>query len=134
MNKAKLLFLLVIATSFSADAFCQWSCSAAFLDEKIIVNEYTDNGWCEISRKATGDLTVQTANLSPENSIPTGKIGFKIAIRNGQTKTLLSFSGKTWKNISIEKILAKCKVGDSIVLIITDDDFALPHNEILVKE
>ncbi len=120
-----------ISSSFGQERFT--NCAAAFLDGKIVVNEYSPTGHCEMLKSATGELTVQTADLSPEHCIPTGKIGFKIAIRDGNTKTLISFSDKTYKQLDIKPVLAKCKPGDSIVLLTTDDEFALPHSEILIK-
>jgi hypothetical protein len=43
------------------------------------------------------------------------------------------FSDQTYKNILIQKVLAKCKKGDSILLITLNNQYALPHNEILVQ-
>lgn len=136
MNIKKTFFLLAfmavsVSTAFAQERFSD--CSAAFLDNKIIVNEYTTTGHCEIAASATGELTVQTADLSPGNCVPTGKIGFKIAIRDGNTKTIISFSDKTYKQVEIQAVLSKCKPGDAIVLLTTADAYALPHNEILVK-
>ncbi len=136
MNILKMLFLVAVTAATSLTACGQTgfsNCAAAFLDTKMVVNDYSPSGHCEISKSASGELTVQTANLSSDGGVPTGKIGFKIAIRNGNTKTLLSFSDKTYKQLDIKTVLAKCKPGDAIVLLTTDDEFALPHNEILVK-
>ena len=135
MNIVKTV-LTVAACAASTWAFGQTrftNCAAAFLDNKMVVNDYSPTGHCEIKQNAAGELTVQTANLSPDNSIPTGKIGFKIAIRDGNTKTLISFSDKTFQQLDIKTVLAKCKPGDAIVLLTTNDEYALPHNEILVK-
>jgi len=109
------------------------NCSAAFLNDKIIVDEYTDQGKCVLATDATGTLTVCTASLSPEESIPTGKIKFKIALRDKNTKTLTMFSNETYQQADIKKVMARCRKGDSIVLLTMDDQYALPHNEILVK-
>ncbi len=131
-----MLFFVAFCAVASSSAFGQHpftNCSAAFLNNKIVVNEYTDQGHCELQKSASGELTVQTASLSPENSFPTGKIDFKIAIRDGNTKTLMSFSDNTYKELDIKKVLAKCRPGDSIVLLTMNDEYALPHNEILVK-
>ena len=42
------------------------------------------------------------------------------------------FSDEKFKHINIQSILKKCKKGDLIVLMTTDNQYALPHNEILV--
>lgn len=110
------------------------SCSAAFLDQHMIVTEYTDHGICEVSKLSGGTLTVQTVYLSPEENRPTGKLKFRLAIQDGDTGTIWSYSDKTYQDISIQEILGKCRAGDQIVLMTVDDDFALPHSKIAVKE
>ncbi|MCB0570637.1 MAG: hypothetical protein KDC66_12770 [Phaeodactylibacter sp.] len=137
MNWTKYFFLLALTGISVTCAFGQnrfTNCSAAFLDNKMVVDEYTTQGKCIITPQAVGELTVQTANLSPEKSIPTGKIDFRIAIRDGNTQTLYSFSDATYQQIDIRKVLSRCRPGDSIVLLTCKDKFALPHNEILVKD
>jgi hypothetical protein len=42
------------------------------------------------------------------------------------------FSQIFFNKIEAEKILAKCKKGDSVIIITTDDKYSLPHNELLV--
>ncbi len=136
MNFIKMLFLIAICSAPISSAFGQkqfTNCAAAFLDNKMVVDDYSPTGHCEIAKSATGELSVQTANLSSDGGVPTGKIGFKIAIRDGNTKTLFSFSDKTYKQVDIKTVLAKCKAGDAIVLLTTDAEFALPHSEILIK-
>ena len=127
-----MLFLSVLCAATAATAFGQdrfVNCTAAYLDNKLVVNEYSPDGRCELNPSATGELTVQTMN----DTTPTGKINFKIAIRDGNTKTLLSISDKTYQQVDIKTLLPKCRPGDSIVLLTMDDRYALPHNEILVK-
>lgn len=108
------------------------NCTAAFLGEKMIVDQYSPTGKCEISQNAQGVLTVCTANLSDEGGTAVEKIKFKVAIRDGKSKTLIMFSDKTYREVPISSILSKCKKGDAIVLITLDDEYALPHNEMLV--
>ncbi len=122
------LFLFCCATFNSA--FSQ-SCTAAFLDNKIVVDEYTTTGKCSLPATATGKLTVCTADLSPTSSVAVDKITFKIAIRN-QTNTLVMYSDKDFREVDIQKVLSKCRKGDHIVLLTLDNGYALPHNEILV--
>lgn len=137
MNAVKSVLIFSLLAFNISNGHCQHpftNCSAAFLDQKIIVDEYTDEGKCIIDPSARGMLTVQTAYLSPTESKPTGKLRFRLAIRDGNTKTLLSFSDKTYIELNIQAILEKCRPGDSIVLLTTNNEYALPHNEILVKE
>jgi len=108
------------------------NCSAAFLNNKMIVTEYSNKGKSAVSEKSTGELTVCTAEIGPEKSKPVEKIVFKVAIRDKESKTLVMYSDNTFRQIDIQDILKKCKKGDLIVLMTTDNQYALPHNEILV--
>ncbi|MCU0346839.1 MAG: hypothetical protein MUC59_07835 [Saprospiraceae bacterium] len=133
MNRLKLLLFLTTfafgaSTAFGQDKFS--NCTAAYLNNKLVVNEYSPDGYCEVLKTASGELTVQTM----DDTAPTGKTSFKIAIRDGSTKTLCSISDKTYREIPIERVLAKCKPGDAIVLLTTNDRYSLPHNEIWVKK
>lgn len=125
-----LLCCTVSVAGFSQEAFS--NCAAAFLNNELVVDEYSPKGKCTLSDTATGELTVCTANLSPEKSVPVDKIKFKIALRDKSTGTLTMFSNETYKQVDIRKVLARCKKGDHIVLITTDTEYALPHNEIQV--
>lgn len=121
--------------SYSTVAFTQESyrdCAAAFLDNKMVVDEYTSKGKCTVAASASGVLTVNTAELSPEGSLPKSPVFFKIAIRDKETGTLVMFSEKALKQVEIRQVLARCSKGDRIVLLTTDSQYALPHNEILV--
>ncbi len=109
------------------------NCTAAFLGQKIVVDQYTTEGKCMLPQTATGELTVCTADLSPERSIAKDKIAFKIAIRDKNTGTLVMYSGDTYRKIDIQKVLAQCSPGDRIVLLTMSREYALPHNEILVQ-
>lgn len=136
MKKSNLLASLLLSLVVSTLSLAQHkfsSCSAAFLDNKMVVNEYTDKGKCIIPASAKGQLSVCTANLSPKESIPVDKLMFKVAIRDKSTKTMVMFSNENYKQVDIQKVLSKCKKGDHIVLLTTSDEYALPHNEILVQ-
>ena len=136
IQKTRLFALLLFCCTMSSQGFSQekfTACTAAFLDNKMIVDEYSPDGKCIISAAATGKLTVCTAELSPERSIAVDQIYFKIAVRDQNTKTLYMYSDKKYKQVDIREVLAHCKKGDHIVLITLDDDYAVPHNEILVE-
>jgi|GEM_PF-493383 len=109
------------------------SCSAAFLDNKMVVNEYSPTGKCTLPIESTGKLTVCTADLSPNESKAVDRLKFMVAIRDKNTKTMVMYSNKTYKQLDIRKVLSKCSGGDSIVLLTTNNKYALPHNEVLVE-
>ena len=136
MTKVKFLLITFFCGALLSAASAQESftnCSAAFLNNKMVVDEYSPNGKCSLSKDATGTLTVCTADLSPTNSFAVHCFKFMVAIKDQNTKTLCMYSKKTLENVDISKVMEKCKKGDSIVLLTLDDEYALPHNEILVK-
>ena len=113
------------------------SCSAAFLNDQMIVEEYSATAKAKISKDAMGWISAGTVNLGDVSKGEkkfeiTDKFEFGVAIKDGNTHTIMLFSPKQYKKIEAEKILAKCKKGDSIIIMTTDNTFALPHNEILV--
>ena len=111
------------------------NCSAAFLNGKMIVDEYAPEGKCVVSAKASGKLSLHPVVLSQDQPpIPGENIKFKVAIRGGSTRTLMMLSEKTWKEIDIETILKECRKGDAIVLLTLERQWAVPHSEILVTD
>ncbi|MVM41216.1 hypothetical protein GO730_31850 [Spirosoma sp. HMF3257] len=132
------LQLVLIALSCTLTNLCVAqqtfkNCTAAFVGSKMIVNEYTTKGTCRLPATARGELTVNTVELSPTESKAVDRIAFKIAIRDKATQTLALFSKEEFKQVPIQRVLAKCQKGDHIVLLTLDDSYALPHNEILVQ-
>lgn len=109
------------------------NCAAAFLNNKMLVNDYSPNGRCIVEEGSKGKLMVSTVNLSFESVEPFKSAGFKVAIKNEETGTLWLFSEETYREIEVEKILAKCQKGDKIVLLTVDNEFSLPHNEIAIN-
>ncbi len=136
MQQATRFTLAFFCCVLAACAYAQKpfsNCTAAFLDDKMVVDTYTPTGKCTVAVTATGVLAVCTADLSPTASIPVDKVKFKIALRDHNTGTLTMYSDETFKRVLIQKVLAKCHPGDHILLITLDDQYALPHNEILVQ-
>ncbi|MDX2069391.1 MAG: hypothetical protein SFV55_13275 [Haliscomenobacter sp.] len=110
------------------------NCTAVLLNDKMVVNEYTPTGKCELAIDAKGAFTVQPVSLQDNGVvIPQGKRPFKIAIRDFNTKTMTLFSDQTYTEIEVSKVLSQCRKGDHIVFITLDRNLALPHNEVLVK-
>ena len=128
---AVIAFMLLSMSGFAQNKFS--NCSAIFLNQKLVVDDYSPNGKCLLQTTATGELTVCTAVFENDKWRAVDKIPFKITIRDGETKTLLSYSNKTYKNIDINAVLSKCRKGDYILISVLKDDYALPHNEILVQ-
>ena len=124
------LLLMSSGISHAQKAFS--TCSAAFIDKKMVVDEYSTKGKSALSSLAKGTLTVCTADISSVSTKPVEKIHFKVAIRDKQTRTLMMYSDQIFDQLNIQDVLKKCRKGDHIVLMTTDSQYALPHNEILV--
>lgn len=136
MKQLQVILLLFIGTLLGTSALAQGTftnCSAAFVDRKMVVDTYSPTGKCLLATTATGDLTVQTVQLSGADSKAIDKIDFKVAIRDKTTGTLHLFSNETYRQIPVQRVLASCKKGDHIVLLTLDNRYALPHNEIQIR-
>ncbi len=135
--KKKYLYVAAVTTLFlSIQGIAQNKfndCSAIFLNKKMVVDDYSPKGKCLLQAKAKGQLTVCTAVFEDNKWHAVDKIPFRIAIRDGNTKTLLSYSDKTYKDIDINTVLSKCQKGDYILISVIENKYALPHNEILVE-
>lgn len=134
----KLFLILVLFVSKSSFAQSNYSnCSAVFLNNQMVVEEYSDVAKAKISKEAKGWISAGTVNLGDiakgeKKAEITGKFEFGVAIKDGNTGTITMFSAKTYKKIEVEKVLAKCQKGDSIIIMTLDDEYALPHNNLLV--
>ena len=135
MKKETSIIFVLLTILCSHFGFGQKSfnnCSAAFLNSKMLVNEYSPSGKCTISITEKGNLTVNTVELSSTESEAIDSIMFQIAIKDKNTETLMMVSKEKVQKIEIQNVLKKCKKGDSIVLLTNSDKFSLPHNEILI--
>lgn len=132
--KTTCIVALLSMSFFSATAQESFSnCAAAFLDGSMIVDEYSPRGKCMMAASATGMLTVCTATLTETGGTPVDKIEFFVAIRDGNTGTLTMLTKKTVKEMDLAEVMERCSEGDHIVVITTDEEYSLPHNEILVQ-
>jgi len=109
------------------------TCVAAHVGNRMVVDEYTTKGKCRLATTATGELAVFTVDLSPTENKALDKVDFHVAIRDKETGTLRSFSEKTYRQVPVQQVLARCKPGDHIVLLTVEGRYALPHNEITVQ-
>jgi hypothetical protein len=126
-----IVLVLFCSKSFAQKAFSD--CAAAFLDNKMIVSEYSSKAKASISLSAQGELSVGTVALSEKENKLVDNFAFSIAIKDKETGTLMLFSRENYAKIDIRKILSRCHKGDSIVILTLNDEYSLPHNEILVN-
>lgn len=110
------------------------NCSAIFINHSMLVDDYSPKGKCVIPANAGGTLSLYPVILDDGKGREGGNnIPFKIAIRDGNTKTLTLFSEETYREVPVDTVLAQCRPGDAIVLITMEREWALPHSEILVE-
>ena len=136
MKKSPLVLLLAAGVCLTTLAIAQQpftNCAAAFVGTKMVVDSYAPKSHCRLSGGATGVLTVQTVDLSLTQVKAIDKIDFKVAIRDKATGTLHLFSSETYKQLPVQNVLTTCKKGDYVVLLTVNNQYALPHNEILVQ-
>ncbi|WP_019987676.1 hypothetical protein [Rudanella lutea] len=135
MTTARHLFTLLMVSLWGTMTLAQTphACSAAFVGDKMVVDQYTPTGKCTLATSATGELTVQTVELSATSSRALEPIDFKVAIRDKATGTLRLFADKPFRRVPVQQVLAHCSKGDRIVLLTLDARYALPHNEILIQ-
>lgn len=126
-----LIFVLFYFNSSAQKAFT--NCAAAFLDKKMIVAEYTPKTKATIALNAQGELSVGTVALSEKENKLVDNVAFSVAIKDKETGTLMLFSKENYAKIDIRKILSICHKGDSIVILTLNNEYSLPHNEILVN-
>ncbi len=130
----KLISTAFFCCALAGSAFSQNICTAAFLDNKMIVDKYTKTGYKnEISLNATGNLTVNAVSLAANENKAIESIPFQVAIKEKGTQTITFFSKENFMKVDVQKVLSECKKGDQIVLMALDKKYDLPHNEILVK-
>lgn len=123
--------LLVGTRSFGQEVYQQ--CTAAFLNTRMVVDEYSPLGTCKLPLLSAGDLTVQTVDLASEGAKAIEAIPFKIAIRDGQSGTLTLYSPTDFVKVPVQEVLQRCRKGDSLVLLTLNNHYSLPHNEILIQ-
>lgn len=136
MKKKHLFLAVIMLFAFNIHGFAQKkfsNCAAIFLNQKMIVDDYSPNGKCQVQNTELRQLTVRTVVFENDMWRAIDKIPFKITIRDGETKTLLSYSDKTYKEIDIKTVLSTCRKGDYILISVLKNEYALPHNEIEVK-
>lgn len=136
MNHLKLIFLTTLLsfgllTASAQDSFS--NCAAAFVDGSMIVDEYSPSGKAVLAESATGMLTVCTASLTETGGTPVDQIEFFVAIRDGNTGTLTMLTKKTVKEMDLAEVMDRCSEGDHLVVITADEEYSLPHNEIIIQ-
>jgi hypothetical protein len=109
-------------------------CAAIIYKGEMLVDEYSPRGKCKLEGGMKGIITVSAVELNEQGARPVKNIPFKIAIKDAETNTQWMFSDKTFKKVMLEDILKECNNGDKIIIITTDQKYALPHNEIEIMD
>lgn len=110
------------------------TCAAVFLNDKMLVDNYSPKGKCSVSPDAKGSIFLSAVELSINDlTKPLKSIEFRVAIVNNQTNTIWQFADETFTEIKLEKIIKKCQVGDAIIFMTVDQQYSLPHNKIEIE-
>jgi len=107
-------------------------CAAILYKGEMLVDTYSPDGKCKLETGMTGKISVATVSLSEEGGIPTKEIGFKVAIKNTRTNTLLMYSDDTFFEVELEDLLKACGKDDHLIFITVDRKYALTHHEVEV--
>lgn len=136
MKTIKLILISILLSGFVLVGHAQnqfGSCSAAFLNNKLVVDDYSPKGRCVLSQDTKGFLNVAEAIYEDSKWHQTTPIEFMVAIRDKNTQTLMMYSTEVYQKIELQKVMIQCQKGDHIVLLTLKNKYSLPHNEILVQ-
>ena len=108
-------------------------CAAILYKGDMLVDEYSPRGVCKLESGMKGMISVATVELTDKGGTPKINVGFMVAIENERTKTKYMYSNQVYQEIDLEDILKKCEAGDKIIIMTTDQKYALTHNVIDIK-
>ena len=139
MLRRKSLIILLWSLVFSTALLSQESesqdfndCVALFLNGQMVVDEYSPKGSCTISASEKGKLTVHTVSLTENSAKAISPVSFRIAIKNERTGTIWMLSDESYTSIQVQEIINESEQGDSILILMEERKYALPHNEISI--
>jgi hypothetical protein len=126
-----LLLLLPMLMAHREEPLTRYS--AVFLKGNLVASALGRDSFSrQISQKAKGDLTVQLLAFSEHETQVLHKLPFRIGIRNWKTGELTPFSDQTYLQIPVEEVLLRCGLNDQIELTLTDGQFYLTENRLMV--
>lgn len=105
-------------------------CAAIFFNDKMLVDNYSPKGSCQLEMGMRGKLSVSTIELSNTSHSVIQPIYFRVAIKNEATNTMWMYSAEMFKEVLLEDVLKECQPDDKIIIMTEDKRFSLPHHEI----
>ncbi|MDB4438771.1 hypothetical protein N9176_00835 [bacterium] len=141
MNYLKVVCFLLLAGSSHAqilslnlnDGARPYSnCAAVLYNGEMLVSEYSIYGECKLEQGQKGILSESTIKLTAYDRKPIMPIEFKVAVKNEGTNTIRMFDNKIYTQIPLEKVLEGLIPGDNIILMTTEKEYVLMHNEIKI--
>jgi len=106
--------------------------AAILLNGQSLVNKDTPDGKLMLAPDASGRMSVSAIDRSGAEPKATKPLQFKVAIRVWRRNSLYMYSDKTYSDIDLKEVIDKCEMGDSIILILFDEDYHLPRHEIVI--
>lgn len=110
------------------------TCAAIFLKGEMVISEYSPTGVSKVSKQAEGRLQLRII-VSPKDKweVSGAAQSFRVAIRDHKTGSLVMYGDNAYRSLEIEKVLAKCQVGDDILILSTNRELGISGAEIRVE-
>lgn len=105
-------------------------CAAIFKNDKMLVDDFSPRGKCKMEIGTDDKLTVATVALNDEGARKTKDLEFHVAIKNERTSTYFLVTKEPVMSIDWPTIYKQCEEGDKVIILTTDNKYALPHAEI----
>ncbi|MEL7531983.1 MAG: hypothetical protein AAFN10_11770 [Bacteroidota bacterium] len=109
------------------------NCAAVYLDNDMIITEYSPKGVSKVSLEDKGSLQLRIVNAPDGNWKITGSAQeFRVAIRDQKTGTLVMYGDQAYRRLELSELLAKCQAGDHILILSTNRELGITGAEILI--
>lgn len=108
------------------------NCAAIFFNDKLLVNHFSPNGECRITRDQKGELKVSTVKISDDNVEQIKDIPFRVAIKNIETNTMYLLHTEDVMTADFQEILQYCETNDQLVILTRSQLYNLTYHNIII--
>lgn len=131
-NVLVFLFVLVSSCTFSQEKHN--NCVAVFIGEDMVVDEYSPRGKSIIDASSKGWLTVNMVELGENTAVKGKSVKYFLAVRDAKTESLTMLTSKATDKQALVDVLVDFEKGDKLIVLLEDDEYALPHYEIEITK
>ncbi len=134
MKKVVMFFCAILSANLILAQSDFSECAAVYLDDAMIITEYSPDGVSKVSLSDEGTLQLRVVR-APEGTwrVSGSAQEFRVAIRDKKTGTLVMFGDKTYRRLELSEVLAKCNSGDHILVLSTNRKLGITGAEISVE-